>query len=71
MKRLFLLAVVSASLAGCATAPPNGAAESTASQDPNGVSTEQPYRVPRASVGIGLGNWGRGSFGGIGIGLGF
>ena len=71
MKRWFLFAFITASLAGCATAPPNGAVDSTASQDPNGVPIEQPYRVPRASVGIGLGNWGGGGFGGIGIGLGF
>ena len=71
MKRLFLLAAVSALLAGCATAPPDGAANPTASQDANAVPAEQTYRTPRASVGIGIGSWGGRGFGGIGIGLGF
>jgi hypothetical protein len=70
MKRLFLLAFVSASLAGCATAPQE-VNYPTASQDPNGVPIDQTYRAPRANIGIGLGSWGGRGFGGVGIGLGF
>lgn len=72
MKRFLLFAVVvSASVAGCATPPPNTAAHPSTSQDANGAPTEQTYRTPRASIGVGIGNWGGRGFGGVGIGLGF
>ena len=71
MKRFFLFAVISASLAGCATVPPDATADPTASHDANGVPIDQTYRAPRASVGIGIGSWGGRGFGGVGIGLGF
>ncbi|MEO5660268.1 MAG: hypothetical protein ABIQ90_10805 [Polaromonas sp.] len=71
MKRLFVFAVVSASLVGCATAPPADPNHPVNSQAANGVPVDQTYRAPRASVGIGFGNWGGRGFGGVGIGLGF
>ena len=70
MKPWLVVALVSASLAGCATPPPDPNYP-VVSQDVNGVLVEQVPRAPRASVGIGLGTWGGRGFGGVGIGLGF
>ena len=77
MKPWFAAALISASLAGCTTAPPgpnaNASPESpVVTQDANGVPIEPaPRRAPRVGLGIGLGSWGGRSGGGVGIGLGF
>jgi hypothetical protein len=77
MKQLFLLSVISASLAGCATPAPNAAAnpassqEAATSQDGTGVPIDPTYRTPRTSIGVGIGSFGGRGFGGVGIGLGF
>ena len=83
MKPWFAAALISASLAGCATAPPGPNANANpdgspnanypvATQDANGVPIEPvPRRVPRVGLGIGMGSWGGRSGGGVGIGLGF
>jgi hypothetical protein len=70
MKRWFVPAFFAALLAGCATPPP-GPDNPVAAQDATGSPAPQSYRMPRASVGIGLGSWGGRGFGGVGIGLGF
>ena len=77
MKPWLAAALITASLAGCVTAPsgpnasvnPNGnTAYPVVRQDANGVPVEVvPRRVPRVGLGIGLGSWGSG----VGIGLGF
>ena len=81
MKPWFAIALLGASLAGCATAPPDPNAASSSSvpinnavvmRDANGVPVETaPSRAPRVNLGIGLGSWGGRGFGGLGIGLGF
>ena len=77
MKPWFAAALISASLAGCATAPPGPNANANpeypvVTQDANGVPIEPaPRRAPRVGLGIGLGSWGGRSGGGVGIGLGF
>ena len=79
MKPWFAAALISASLAGCATAPPGPNANANPSadypvvtQDANGVPIEPATRrAPRVGLGIGLGSWGGQGFGGVGIGLGF
>ena len=73
MKRLLTFALISASLAGCATPPPPPADPNSpvVSQDANGIPIDQTSRPPRISLGIGLGTWGGRGFGGVGIGLGF
>ncbi|CDS53894.1 hypothetical protein [Polaromonas sp. CG9_12] len=77
MKPWLAAALITALLAGCATAPsgsnananPDGnTAYPVVTQDANGVPVEVvPRRVPRVGLGIGLGSWGSG----VGIGLGF
>ena len=57
--RPFTAALISASLAGCATAPPGPNANTSypvVTQDANGVPVEVVRRrAPRVAVGIGLG----------------
>ncbi len=77
MKPWLAAALISALLAGCATAPPGpnanvnpdtNTAYPVVTQDANGVPVEVvPRRVPRVGLGIGIGSWGSG----LGIGLGF
>jgi hypothetical protein len=71
MKRLFLFCLISASLVGCASTPPDASADQTSSQDANGIPVDQTYRTPRTSIGVGIGSFGGRGFGGVGIGLGF
>ena len=77
MKPWLAAALISALLAGCATASPGpnanvnldaNTAYPVVTQDANGVPVEVvPRRVPRVGLGIGIGSWGSG----LGIGLGF
>lgn len=71
MKRWLLFSAVFASLAGCATPSPGPVTYPASPPDANGIPVDQTHRPPRASIGIGIGNWGGQGFGGVGIGLGF
>lgn len=86
MKSWIAMALISAALGGCASAPPTppgttadvGAVSGSATnavvvpQDASGAPVQTlPPRAPRVGLGIGLGSWGGRGFGGLGIGLGF
>jgi hypothetical protein len=76
MSRLFLVALFSALLAGCASnAYRRDPVNQTVAEDVTDVQNRNaPVYAspgPRVGVGVGIGSWGRRSGGGIGIGLGF
>ncbi|RJF99076.1 hypothetical protein [Noviherbaspirillum saxi] len=62
-----LSVILTAALAGCATAP-NG---DRPNQGANSVYDDPTYPGAGVRIGIGAGSWGGRSGGGVGIGLGF